>query len=614
MSSDKEPEQPTIKVVDTGDELPGPDRPEPSSLALIANRYRVQRRIGKGGMGEVMLARDEMLGRDVAIKRMRAANPSERAIQRFLREATVQGRLEHPSIVPVHEIGRDSDGLPFFVMKKLTGESLAELVGEGAKLPVQRVLRAFVEVCHAVELAHQRGVVHRDLKPDNIMIGDLGEVYVVDWGVSKIVGEEDGDFADIGSGSGEHATGTGVAIGTPGYMAPEQVRGASDLDGRADVYTLGCLLFEILASEPLHPRGHEGLQSALAGPDARPSLRAPDRSIAPELDALCVHATHLSREDRVQTARELGERVQRYLDGDRDLALRRQLARAHFDKAREAFESRERRSVRDLLAMRNEGETTIDEQSRRVAMREAAAALALDPKLAGAAELVGRLMLEPPRETPREVQQEIAAEDVRSARAIARAGIWAVAGGLAMCPLMWWIAPSGTSWVPVLAVLLAIDLLVAMHAMKSPMPRPGLVAIANTIIVISVARMYSPLLIAPGIAASLAMAMVLTPRFSWLGSAWAIAVLMIGAILGPLALEQFDVLSETMRITSEGAVFHGPAIGSHAASTMGVYAFYSGALIAGACIAAAAMRDRQRRAHYRLVVQAWQLRQLVPAA
>src|SRR5438445_634426 len=138
MSSDKQPEQPTIKVVDTGDELPGPDRPEISSLALIANRYRVQRRIGKGGMGEVMLARDETLGRDVAIKRMRASNPSERAIQRFLREATVQGRLEHPSIVPVHEIGRDGDGLPFFVMKKLAGVSLAEILATPDKMAQQR--------------------------------------------------------------------------------------------------------------------------------------------------------------------------------------------------------------------------------------------------------------------------------------------------------------------------------------------------------------------------------------------------------------------------------------------------------------------------------------------
>src|SRR6185312_11795126 len=175
----------TIQVAVTGEEQVGPDRPEPASDSLIGNRYRVQRRIGKGGMGEVMLARDEQVGREVAIKRMRAANPSQRAIARFLREASVQGRLEHPAIVPVHEIGRDSDGLPFFVMKRAAG----------------------------------------------------------------------------------------TAIGTPGYMAPEQVRGSADIDARADVYTLGCLLFELLAGEPLHPRGFQGMESALAQHETRPSLR-----------------------------------------------------------------------------------------------------------------------------------------------------------------------------------------------------------------------------------------------------------------------------------------------------------------------------------------------------
>jgi serine/threonine-protein kinase len=610
MSSDNKPEVPTIKIVETGEELPGPDRPEVSSLQLIAGRYRVQRRIGKGGMGEVMLARDEQLGRDVAIKRMRASNPSERAIQRFLREAIVQGRLEHTSIVPVHEIGRDTDNLPFFVMKKLTGESLAELLGDGAKTPPQRNLRAFVEVCHAVELAHQRGVVHRDLKPDNIMIGDLGEVYVVDWGVAKITGEEDGDFGDVGSGSGEHATGTGVAIGTPGYMAPEQVRGAADVDGRADVYALGCLLFEILAGQPLHPRGHDGLRSALEGPDARPSLRAPDRNIAPELDALCVHATHVAREDRVPTARELGDRVQRYLDGDRDLALRRNLARGHLDRAREAFVDA---TAADIAAAEGEGSVSRSVEPRKLAMREAAAALALDPQLGGAAELVGRLMLEPPRETPTEVHAEIVADDVRSARQVAKAGIWAVAGGLLMMPLLWWIAPPGSKWVPLLSALLVADGLVAVHAMRARSPRPGAIALANTVIVIVIARMFSPILIAPGIAASLAMAMVLTPRFSLLGSAWVIAALMVGAVLGPLALEQLDVLTRTMSASSAGVLFQAPALGGAEGPTIIVAAIYAGAIIGGACVAAAAMRARQRDAYHRLQLQAWQLRQLVPA-
>ncbi len=595
MSSDtkgKPETQATIKVAVTGDEQPGPDRAAPSPETLLAGRYRMVRRIGKGGMGEVMAARDEQVGRDVAIKRMRAANPSERAIQRFLREASVQGRLEHPAIVPVHEIARDADDLPFFVMKKISGQSLAHLLVDRTPATVQRMLRGFADVCLAIEFAHSHGVVHRDLKPDNVMLGEFGEVYVVDWGVAKIFGEDD-DFADLDSSSGEHATGTGVAIGTPGYMSPEQVRG-QEIDGRADVYTLGCLLFEILCGEPLHPRGSHGMQSALEGPDARPSLRRGGKEVPPELDALCVHATHLVREDRVQTARELGERVQRYLDGDRDLALRRQLASTHLETARAAFAG--------------DG----GEDQRRAAMREAASALALDPTLAGAAELVGRLMLEPPRETPREVTAAIHEDDVRTAKAIARAGIFAVAGAVALLPLLWWIAPSGSTYIPVLGAVLVADLGIALHAMRAPTPRPGLVALANTVIVILLSRMYGPVLIAPGIAASLAMALVLTPRFSWLGSAPGIAFLMSGAVLGPLVLERTGALSPTMSVAADGVRFFGPALGSHEGPTIFVAAIYVAAVIVGACIAAAAMRARTRNAHLHLQLQAWQLRQLVP--
>src|SRR5690242_14799307 len=131
-------------------------------------------------------------------------------------------------------------------MKNFVATSQARLLEEGA--PRQRLLRAFAEVCLCIEFAHVRGIVHRDLKPDNIMLGDFGEIYVLDWGVAKVIGEDDdGDFSDVGSGSGVHATAAGTAIGTPGYMSPEQVRGKKDIDARADVYTLGCLLFEILA-------------------------------------------------------------------------------------------------------------------------------------------------------------------------------------------------------------------------------------------------------------------------------------------------------------------------------------------------------------------------------
>ena len=597
MSSDKPPELPTIKVVMTGEDQQPVDRPEPSGQVLLAGRYRIRRRIGKGGMGEVMAAHDEQIGRDVAIKRMRAAKPSERAIARFLREASVQGRLEHPSIVPVHEIGRDGDGLPFFVMKKLTATSLATLLDTPSTFPLQRVLRAFSDVCLAVELAHTRGIVHRDLKPDNIMLGDFGEVYILDWGVAKVIGEaEEGEFADVGSGSGEHATGAGIAIGTPGYMSPEQVLGEPDIDGRADIYTLGCVLFEILAGEPLLPRGNEGLRSSLRGIDARPSLRARGRDVPPELDELCVQATQVERKDRIATARELGERVQRYLDGDRDLALRRKLATEHLERARSAFAG---------------GDA---EEQRRAAMREAAGALALDPTLAGAAELVGRLMLEPPRETPREVSAEITADDERTAKAIARAGLWAVIGGLAFMPLFWWIAPAGSIYPLVLTVLLLLDGVVAMIAVRSRRPVPGLVAIANTIIVIALARTFSPILIAPGIAASLAMAMVLTPRFSWLGSAGVIGAMMVAAVILPFVLELAGAISPTMAIEHGGVVFHAPGLGQDEKPILFVGALYSAALIAGASIAAAGLRASTRKAYHRLQLQAWQLRQLVPTS
>src|SRR6185436_19690362 len=119
-------------------------------------------------------------------------------------------------------------------------------------------------VCLAIELAHVRGIVHRDLKPDNILLGDFGEVYILDWGVAKVIGEDDdSEFADVGSGGGgDQATAVGTTIGTPGYMAPEQACGAPNIDGRTDIYALGCVLFEILTHEPLHPRGAEGVRSA----------------------------------------------------------------------------------------------------------------------------------------------------------------------------------------------------------------------------------------------------------------------------------------------------------------------------------------------------------------
>ncbi|HWO18933.1 MAG TPA: serine/threonine-protein kinase [Kofleriaceae bacterium] len=601
----------TLEVPGTVDESAEEPRPGVAG-AMLAGRYRLARLMGKGGMGEVISARDEQIGREVAIKRMKAARPSERAIQRFLREASIQGRLEHPAIVPVHEIGRDTDGLPFFAMKKLAGTTLAKILDEPAeRFPRQRVLRAFVDACLAVELAHVRGVVHRDLNPNNIMLGDFGEVYVLDWGVAKVVGEEDSGFADVdsGSGSGELATQAGAAVGTPGYMAPEQVRGQT-VDGRADVYTLGCLLFEILAGEPLHPRG-AGMTSALARVDARPSARAPERGAPPELDAVCVQATARDPEER-PSARELGDRVQRFLDGDRDVALRRELAREHLERARAAFAGGEEAGG-DVGgdAGGDVGGDDVDAR-RRTAMREAAAALALDPSLSGAAELVGRLMLEPPKTTPREVLDAIAADDVRTSRVNAKAGIVAVLATIGFLPAVWWMAPGAGGYLAALTAALSLSGMIALYNLHAARPRVGFAVLGNMLVVALIALMFSPILIAPGIAAVLGMAMVVTPRLSPLNSAAGVTLLMIAGVFGPWAAELFGLASPTLSALGDGIALRAPAVQGNELATIVVGMSYSVGLIIGAVWVAEAMRNRIGDAHRHLRLQAWQLRQLVP--
>jgi serine/threonine-protein kinase len=566
--------------------------------AVLAGRYRLGRRIGKGGMGEVIAARDEQVGRDVAIKRMRAAAPGDRAIRRFLREASIQGRLEHPAIVPVHELGHDDDGLPFFVMKKLSGITLGKILADPstrARIGLQRILRAFVEVCLAIELAHVRGIVHRDLKPDNILLGDFGEVYILDWGVAKILGEDDSEFADLHSGD-HHATRAGAAIGTPGYMAPEQAHGLPDVDGRADIYALGCVLFEILTGEPLHPRPFvpgDTTQLTTAELAPPPSPRAEARGIPPELDALCAAATAPERALRLATARELGDRVQRFLDGDRDLARRRDLARDHLARAQAAFSSGD---AEDL---------------RRAAMREAAAALALDPALDGAAALVGRLMLDPPRTTPREVDEAIAADEVGTAQADARSGMWALIACLAFTPLLWWIAPPGAHALVAFLGVLVLEIAIYLVAYHGARPRPGLVIVGNVVMIAAVARMFSPILVAPGVAAVLALAMVVTPRLSVLGSALSIGALFITGAIGPLILERLGAISRTITIDLAGIHLHAPAVGGAEGPALLVAALYTAGLIIGTCWMAHSMRTRARAAHRHLHLQAWQLRQLV---
>src|SRR5688572_17878207 len=249
----------------------------PPALSSGLARYQLGELIGKGGMGEVMTATDTQIIREVAIKRMRF-KPSPQGYARFVREARVQGRLDHPAIVPVHELSIDADGRPFFAMKRLTGTTLHEILEQRRegdpfaheRYSRQRLLRTFADVCLAVEFAHTRSVIHRDLKPANIVVGDFGDVYVLDWGVARVLAGagpgsagEAGDVDSLGydvrtlvydevpsatpppRGPVDDIppTEAGTILGTPGYIPPEQIRGDPGLDHRADVYALGCILF-----------------------------------------------------------------------------------------------------------------------------------------------------------------------------------------------------------------------------------------------------------------------------------------------------------------------------------------------------------------------------------
>jgi hypothetical protein len=585
--------------------------PEPATQPIIADdqteirelpsgdRYRVLNRLGKGGMGEVMAVRDVAIGREVALKRIRKAAPSDATVQRFLREASIQARLDHPAIVPVHEIGHDAEGLPYFTMKRLAGTTLAKILdGDRAGYPPQRLLRAFADVCLAIEFAHVRGIIHRDLKPENIVLGDFGEVYVLDWGVAKIIGEHDADFTDVSSGSGDSAaTQAGSAIGTPGYMAPEQIRGETDVDARADVYALGCVLFEIVTSQMLHPSGEAGNRSVLAGGDSRPSARAPWRQVPPELDRLCVEATATDRGARLGSARALGDGVHRYLDGDRDLARRRELGREHLDKARAAF---------DAIAGG-------DDDQRRVAMREAASALALDPQLAGAAELVGRLMLEPPRVLPAEVEMTIRDDDAATRQGNARNGAISFVAFLGFIPLLWWIGPPGSPYLLALLAMVVVNLgLCIWGASMKTYGKEGLLAVGNAVLLAIVSRMFTPFLIAPGLAAMSTMALLFTPTSSRLTTGLGVTLLAWLAVLGPYVLERVGIISVTTTVDEHGVLLRAAGTAGEAGPTIGVAVFYVLASIAAAAIMAAGMRERARQARRHLQVQAWQLRQLVP--
>jgi len=286
---------------------------------LDLREYELFDRLGSGGMGEVYRGRDPSLGRDLAVKVVRDRYRGHPEVeQRFLQEARLTGSLQHPDIVPIHNLGRLPDGRLYYTMKLVRGQTLDRLLagrpaGQPESLP--GLLSIFEKVCQAIAYAHSKGVIHRDLKPANVMVGAFGEVQVMDWGLAKVVGCQESQPVEeerLPPSVGEDGrTIPGQAMGTPAYMSPEQANGRwSQVGPASDIFSLGATLYHLLTGRQPYS-GPQALESAQLGRSPRP--RQLDRRLSPALEAVCLKAMAPAPEDRYATALELAQDLQRWL-------------------------------------------------------------------------------------------------------------------------------------------------------------------------------------------------------------------------------------------------------------------------------------------------------------
>jgi eukaryotic-like serine/threonine-protein kinase len=276
-------------------------------------RYSDFAPLAKGGSAILQTCRDSNLGRTVVMKTLHPhLAQNEYMKSRFLREARVTAQLQHPATVPVYEIGHDLEGRLYFTMKKVEGDTLREILDKQslgdeqatATYNLDRMLGTIIQVCNALSYAHNHGVVHRDVKPENILIGSYGEVILLDWGVAKVWANDDPELREM---EHEVLTDPGQRPGTPLYMSPEQIRGGGDsIDARTDVYGIGAVLYEVLTLKEPH-RGeniNETFEMILKEETIPPEKRNLKRQIPKRLSAITMKALAKDPADRYQTMQE----------------------------------------------------------------------------------------------------------------------------------------------------------------------------------------------------------------------------------------------------------------------------------------------------------------------
>jgi serine/threonine-protein kinase len=314
-----EPEMEPVTVIETipvngesdlrAEQIAAEQIPTPPHLLMF-------KAIARGGMGHVHPAADRNLLRKVALKRLDKAYASKKFYSdAFIAEAQITGQLEHPNIVPVHELAVDANGVPYFTMKLVQGISFDRWLQQTTPGTIERLeggIEILLKVCDAVAYAHHRGVIHRDLKPANIMVGDFGQVYLMDWGLAKLIRSQPAS----GAGALMNARGP---VGTPDYMAPEQARGnPSDADERSDIFGLGALLFEILSGQPPYGRHQDGaviLERAAAGRVISIDEACEKIGVSRRIRAVAARATDPDPAKRYPSVAEMQDAMRAFLRG-----------------------------------------------------------------------------------------------------------------------------------------------------------------------------------------------------------------------------------------------------------------------------------------------------------
>ncbi len=301
---------------------------------LSNTKYRYIEKIGSGGMGSVYLVKDIILNRNIALKVLNIPDSDGELSERMMQEARIIAALEHPGIVPIHDVGTLSDDRVFYTMKYIKGSRLDHYVKKTTSL--SETLRIFQKVCETVAFAHSYDVIHRDLKPDNIMVGDFGEVLVMDWGLAKEMFynkkrvAEEKQIASISftqhniDNIFHHKTKNDIVLGTPAYMAPEQARGEIEkLDRRADIYALGAILYFILTGS--HPTEMSPTEKANAEHTLQSSLIPPRKKnpkIPKQIEAICLKSVSIKKEHRYSNAMDLSTDIDNFLSGQSVKAYR----------------------------------------------------------------------------------------------------------------------------------------------------------------------------------------------------------------------------------------------------------------------------------------------------